>query len=505
METTIIEKIRKNHYELIREIGYPPEQRPSSRIYPKGLRKTRWTLFQLLSMHPNPKKILFLGATLGGDILGAVESGITVTVLDRDQEILDELNNLNTKIQCINSDANNLPEMEKFDIIFISPWWVINVNRSKISWGHHIENVLHYLQPDGSLFIYGLISKPNGLLMKLTGCPVSTEFRHKLLLVPNRQIELLLNERGLLKTVYHVYRDYINPHYVFASKFEGKHLAGLDFEKSSHWKCQVLGWLSGIFEFLKVPYSRLYPATLLCFHKNQVGFNSLDPMWLKVSKQIVTSIGEYDGKLRYFRHSSKNGTWSSEQEIMQYVSTNKYIQKHINIPLANVVVSGVPSLIYPFIDGQMISNQESVKYGEQVINFLQELSAVEAPEFLPSGYKTLKELISKNFNGDNFTNNQLDAIEALERLQQKDSFNYITHGDLYPSNFLIRNSDQNLIIIDWAQTYKGHPLLDWWIYRYTKEIPDHDPEIPDVLRLGLDKQNLEDLWLVWKSAYKVSI
>ena len=40
-----------------------------------GTMSSRWIMLQLLAGHPNPKKVLFLGATLGGDIIGACNQG----------------------------------------------------------------------------------------------------------------------------------------------------------------------------------------------------------------------------------------------------------------------------------------------------------------------------------------------------------------------------------------------------------------------------------------------
>jgi hypothetical protein len=151
-----LNQLKRIFYRSINITGKPPKEPEHYQLFTIGLRKTGWTLLQILAdhphPHPHPQKILFIGASFGGDIIGAAQIDTDITVIDSNQKFLKGVKRLCPEVECINGNPSNFSVVSQFDIIIFSIWWLIEVNNMIIL--KNESRVLHGLTTSGRLFNY---------------------------------------------------------------------------------------------------------------------------------------------------------------------------------------------------------------------------------------------------------------------------------------------------------------------------------------------------------------
>lgn len=492
-------------YTSINETGKSPTNTNHSQLYSKGMRQTRWLIFQILADLRSPQSVLFLGASLGGDIIGASKMGLEVSVCDPDDDVLRGIKYLCKEVNCTHGSPDNYPHLKKFDIIIISPWWVIEINKIGQDWTAQAEKISTYLKPNGSCIFHARTNLRNPFLKRITGFTLEPYFFNNLCGIPHSQIITEMEKNGYSCSISHIYKDLVNPRIIFSNNNAYENFLDFILGKRNTWKTIIKKIVLYTISFIRIPPVLLFPGILLVFKKANIHkSNNYDPLLMRGSLHVTSSIGKFFENHQYFRHSIGGKYGSKEANLLNYMGRETQLRTYLNLPIEEVKLCGVSSISYPLIFGHDIHFSERFSYLDQLREFLLHLSRIKPPDMIPSGYTWLQKKLFYQLGKEKETLKTYHiwlAKKALERLRNKDVLCRISHGELASHNIRIRN-DGTLIVIDWVQAYIGHPLIDWWTFLYWPEAPKEMDNPPSAIRMGLSKETMDDLWLVWRTAYK---
>jgi aminoglycoside phosphotransferase (APT) family kinase protein len=473
----------------------------------------RWAAIQLLAGHPSPERCLVL----------------TSPCTDRGQEFPpltfgrgtsnDEGMPLGTGATALTVSSIGIDSIAKsrgasFDVIYVTPAWLCSAFTQTRSLASLVAKIANCLAPDGCLVVkvplhlgrmrarlqVRLFSGQQLLEMNGNACGVSLREMVSAINGEGLDVDALFYVSGgkHLETYHRVVNASLAPE-GFVNRVFGdeRDLA------SRLRKLPLRAWLK-----LRQPIEQVFSSAFVVARrsgstvKGDEGAERL--IWAKVTGRAVTSVLSSHGKTAFLR-SSASGTLIKEAQLLQYLRSFEEVATYINPPCKEAPYAGLPTFWYEFLPGYGVSHKEVRAHRATVEGFLAVLSAVPAPKFLEPAAARLGRYMERRVA--KFPPGVIDhARKCLARLDNRRGFRWIVHGELGAHNLRIHDAPAGtqVKVIDWPQSYRGHPLLDWWMFLYWSAAPERRGVTPPRLRMGLSDAELDELWLVWRVAYGIS-
>jgi hypothetical protein len=227
------------------------------------------------------------------------------------------------------------------------------------------------------------------------------------------------------------------------------------------------------------------------------------PLWMKRTGRVVTSIERHVGP-SYFVRSGPRHSVLKEAELLRYLDGFDELKWWINPPIDIRGYGTLHRARYGYLSGFAMFGNRPEAIAPAILDFLIRLSRVPPPEFLDPGVARLRKYLLKEIDSGR-ADPPTRALNRLDHLEGRGVFRWVTHGELGAHNIRIVDDPcgSRITVVDWPQSYSGHPLIDWWMFRYWGGAPPGRLETPIQLTMGLTESQLDDLWLVWRSAYRI--
>jgi hypothetical protein len=184
-------------------------------------------------------------------------------------------------------------------------------------------------------------------------------FNNLLLVLPIKKIKQQFVTTGLTYSIFHIYKDLVNPHYVFANDKSVREYGDFDFSQSLSWKAIIRHLFFILCDRIGLPLEWMYPAILLVGKRNPTESSSrYSPDWIKASLHVTSSIGQYQGKSHFFRHSIGFDFGEKERNLLLKLSGLPGLREHIILPSEKIDLAGIPTFNYEYVRGHDLTIKE---------------------------------------------------------------------------------------------------------------------------------------------------
>lgn len=476
---------------------------------------SRWGMVQLLAGHPAPSRVLFLGATLGGDIRGAVRLGHEVVVADPSPEALASLSSETDGLSIPNESlVRTTPSAlldlgAPFDIVWVTPWWLANCRPERVALTRLLENAKECMAPEGRLLLQILSRRPSALTRYIaravSGQPFPFKLFRKLPYWKEGALRETMVRCGLegsqtfyvadgLTTHTTIINASLSPRQIARSRFGSVPGFGTRFRQAPLRILSALGGSPG----------RGFPFQIVSAGRNGERGTVVPDLLrrllhARVTGRVVTALFAGDGGPWFVRVDTGCGSALREARLLEFLSEREEVAAFVHAPDRIQKVAGLEAAWYRYLPGYSFQGTGAGTHREQIEEFLRRLSSVPPPAFLePAGDRLGRYLGRRREKAPERVKR---ALDSLERLSRDGAFRWITHGELRDGNIHVVREPEGLKVVDWVQSYRGHPLLDWWMYNYWNGAPEGPGHSPEQLRMGLTDHAVSDLWSVWRASY----